>query len=508
MDRQEKKKLLAEFGKIPLDKRAVIYARYSTQNQTPESIERQNQLCHDYAKENGLTVIKEYHDEAKSGTQTATRSSYNRMLEDSAEGLFSKVIVFKLDRFSRNLRDFLNDQHMMNENGVQILSTLEILPDGISGKLVKYNLIIAAELYSDSVADHTTSAMYRNARRGNYNGGKVPLGYSAVDDGGNKKYVVDENESQIATFIFEQYAQGKSYSDLVKLLDQRGWRTKNGDRFCTGSFNSIFNNRIYIGEYGYGKGTSRAVVTKIPELQIVPAEIFEKVQKRMAQNKALAGRQRAKRGYILSRFVKCGVCGSNMHHEPIRSKGKARYDSYRCPTASKYDEHRERLCDNIRIRRKYLERYVMDKIFRDLFGNASLQDVTERLNALIREQARDSERELEEMQKLLKKNLQALKRLKTQKADGKHGLDWDDEVEKTKANIGELRKEISRLENKRDSMTCKPDDVMRLIKLVRSADIKKLKAPEIYEFMEAYLDSVTVDKEHVRVKLNLNRIVE
>lgn len=150
----------------------------------------------------------------------------------------------------------------------------------------------------------------------------------------------------------------------------------------------------------------------------------------------------------------------------------------------------------------------MDKIFRDLSGNASLQDVTERLNAVILEQARDSERELAEMQKLLKKNQQALKRLMTQKADGKHGLDWDDEVEKVNANIEEQRKAISELENKRDSMTCTPDDVMRRIRLVRSAKIKKLQAPEIYEFMEAYLDSVTVDKEYVRVKLNLNRIVE
>ena len=147
MDRQEKKKLLAKFGKIPLDKRAVIYARYSTDVQTPESIERQVQLCSDYAQENGLTVPKAYCDKAKSGTQTTTRYNYNQMLEDSAEGLFSKIIVFKLDRFSRNLRDFLNDQYTLNENGVQILSTLEILPDGISGKLVKYSLIIGAELY-------------------------------------------------------------------------------------------------------------------------------------------------------------------------------------------------------------------------------------------------------------------------------------------------------------------------------------------------------------------------
>ena len=511
MDKSEKRKLAAEFAKVPLEQRAVIYARYSTQNQTPESIERQISDCREYAARRGLTIVREYYDEAKSGTQTLTRDNYNQMLEDSADHLFSKVIVFKFDRFSRNLRDFLNDEYRLNMNGVQLLSTIEVTPEGISGKLIKYIVLIAAELYADSVADHTTAAVYRNAAQGNYNGGKIPYGYNVVSDGDHKKLVIDEEEAEILLAMFKMYAEGKSYADLVDYLCQIGARNKSGVPFCIGSFNSIFRNRIYVGEYGYGKRTDKAIVTKRPDLQIVPDEIMEKVKQRMAENKVLAGRKRGKRSYILSGFVTCGKCGRKMHHSTAyktTKKGKLPYAAYYCPGTGENDAQGNKKCDNLRVRRKYLERYVMDKIIRGLFGNASLKDVTEKLNAYILSQAKESERELEAQRKLLKKHKDSLERLKLQKEDGKDGLNWDKQIKKVKMNIRGTKKAIRKLELKRDSMTCTPDEVIQLIMLIRSKKIKKLDAVEIRDFMDAYLDCITVDDKYVRVQTKLNEIVK
>ena len=511
MDKTEIRKLNAEFGKIPLEQRAVIYARYSTQNQTADSIEHQKKKCHEYARKNGLTIIKEYYDEAKSGTQTLTRDWYNRMLEDSADHVFSKVIVFRFDRFSRNLRDFLNDEHRLNQNGVKVISTVEITPEGISGKLIKYIVMIAAELYADSVSDHTTAATYSNAAKGNYNGGKVPYGYKVVAEGDRKKLVIDEEEAEILLAIFRLYAEGKSYSDLAEYLDQIGARNKSGVRFKKGSFNSIFKNRIYGGEYCYGKRTDKAIVTKMPELQIVPDELMEKVRQRISENKVLAGRKRGKRPYILSGFVKCGKCGRNMHEEgtsKITKKGKLPYSAYNCPGTRDKDRHGNKKCDNRRVRRKYLERYVMDKIIRGLFGNASLKDVTAKLNAYILSQAGESERELARMQTLLKKHKESLNRLQIQKADGKDGLNWDEQIKTVKKNIRTTKEAIRKLELKRDSMTCTPDEVIQLIMLIRSKKIKKLDAVEIRDFMDAYLDCITVDDKYVRVQTKLNEIVK
>ncbi|MGN0837869.1 MAG: recombinase family protein [Pyramidobacter sp.] len=512
MDKTEIRKLNAEFGKIPLEQRAVIYARYSTQNQTADSIEHQYEECYEYARKNGLTIVKEYKDEAQSGTQTLTRDSYNRMLEDSADHVFSKVIVFRFDRFSRNLRGFLNDEHRLNQNGVKIISTIEITPEGISGKLIKYILMIAAELYAESVSGHTSAATYSNAAKGNYNGGKVPYGYKVVAEGDRKKLVIDEEEAAIILEIFKLYAEGQSYSELAEHLDQIGARNKNGLRFKEGSFNSIFNNTIYGGEYGYGKGTDKAIVTKMPELQIVPDDLLEKVRQRISENKSLAGRKRGKRFYPLSGKVKCRKCRRNMQIKPsTRRKNGKKYDytSYVCPNVKqKSADGSGMMCKCKGVILKDLENYVMDKIIRGLFGNASLKDVTRRLNEYILAQAKDSKQALDEQRKLLKKHKDSLQRLKMQKEDGKDGLNWDNQLARVKENILKTRENIRKLKLRRKGMTCTAKDVIQLIMLIKSEDIKRLDVPEIHEFIDAYLEKVTVSNKYIRVTTKLNELVD
>lgn len=83
---------------------AVIYARYSSHNQTEQSIEGQLQICHEFAQRNGYTIVGEYIDRAISGT-TDARPDFLRMIEDSAKKGFQFVIVYQLDRFARNRYD-------------------------------------------------------------------------------------------------------------------------------------------------------------------------------------------------------------------------------------------------------------------------------------------------------------------------------------------------------------------------------------------------------------------
>lgn len=503
MNKAEKRKLEAKYGDIPIEQRAVIYARYSTKNQTPESIERQKELCHDYAEKNGLTVIKEYQDKAKSGTKTLTRDGYNQMLEDSAERLFSKVLVFKFDRFSRNLRDFLNDEHRLNSNGVQILSTLEFIPDGKAGELFKVMLIQLAASYVDAVSDHTSSALYRKAKQGKYNGGKIPFGYTTAEDGDDKKFVIDEKEAEVIKFIFKQYEQGKSYEELAQILDQRGIRNKQGGRFTKGSFNSILNNRIYVGEIVYGKKTDRAVVTKAPELQIISDELFTNVQKRTEQNRSTAGQKSGRRHYILSGYVKCGKCGATMQLNSTSRTNKDKtypYSAYVCPNTKKKDKKGNKLCDCRGVRRKYLERYVIDKIVSRLLGSVSLKDLTDRLNAYIRSQEKELNKEL----KKKREDLKALKKrrdtLMTKIGDGINGLDC--EFYTTESHISEIRKEISDCKTRLKAKELEPDDVIELIIMLYKHKIRMLDIPEFHDFIKAYVKMIIVREDNIGFRFN------
>ncbi len=509
MDRGEIRKLEAKFGNIPLERRAVIYARYSTNCQKPASLEHQREQCNAFIAREGLTVVKIYEDAARSGTQTATRDSYNEMLDDSATGLFSKVVVFMLDRFSRNVRDFLNAEYLLNQRGVEVLSAPEPNIPGPFGRQMRIVWLAYAEAFVNTLVEHTEAGLYLNAAQGRYNGGKVPLGYRVVDCGTGKKLVIDPAGVETVQFIFEQYAQGKSYTDLVELLEQRGARTQKGEHFVVGSFNTLLKNRIYIGEYSYGKGTDKEVILHMPELQIVSDETFAKVQQRMSENKSIAGRKNSGVSYILSGLLKCRKCGANMYISSTNKKKNGKvypYSGYTCPNKGRRRQNRCTLKNG--VRRELIERVVIDQTIRRVFGTASLNDVTDRLNKYILSQAKESKRELKRMSKELKKNKADLSRLMTLKADRKEGLDWSDHVEATKKNISSIETAISELMLKRDSMKCTPDDVIALIMLLWNEKIMNSGLPEYRDFMKAYLAKLTADDDCIRFKFKLNEAVD
>lgn len=103
---------------------AVIYARFSSNNQREESIDAQVRACRQYAEQNGYAVIDVYADYAKSGTND-NRPEFQRMLEDSGTGKFDTVIIHKLDRFSRDRYDSIISKHKLKMNGCKLLSVLE-----------------------------------------------------------------------------------------------------------------------------------------------------------------------------------------------------------------------------------------------------------------------------------------------------------------------------------------------------------------------------------------------
>ena len=100
--------------------KAVIYARYSSDNQREESIEGQIRECKAYAERNSITILSSYIDRAFSA-KTDNRPDFQRMIKDSAKGLFDVIIVWKLDRFARNRYDSAHYKAILKKNGVKVL---------------------------------------------------------------------------------------------------------------------------------------------------------------------------------------------------------------------------------------------------------------------------------------------------------------------------------------------------------------------------------------------------
>ena len=108
---------------------AVIYARYSSDNQREESIEGQIRECTAYAEKNGITIVKHYIDRAISA-KTDNRPEFQQMIKDSDKKLFDIVLVWKLDRFARNRYDSARYKTQLKKNGVKLMSALRLSPRG------------------------------------------------------------------------------------------------------------------------------------------------------------------------------------------------------------------------------------------------------------------------------------------------------------------------------------------------------------------------------------------
>lgn len=114
----------------------VIYARYSSDNQREESIEGQLRECQAFAKKNDITLLEPYIDRALSA-KTDNRPNFLKMIKDSAAKKFDVVIVWKLDRFSRNRFDSAHYKNILRKNGIRVISATESISEGAEGILLE-----------------------------------------------------------------------------------------------------------------------------------------------------------------------------------------------------------------------------------------------------------------------------------------------------------------------------------------------------------------------------------
>ncbi len=117
-------------------KTAVIYARYSCDNQTEQSIDGQLRVCEEYAQRNNIFILNTYIDRAMSGTND-NRPDFQKMLKDSNRKEWDYVLVYKLDRFSRNKYETAIHKKTLRDNGVKVLSAMENIPDTPEGIILE-----------------------------------------------------------------------------------------------------------------------------------------------------------------------------------------------------------------------------------------------------------------------------------------------------------------------------------------------------------------------------------
>ena len=330
-------------------KTAVIYARYSSDNQTEQSIDGQLRVCQDFAQRNDMLILNTYIDRAMTGTND-NRPDFQQMIKDSENKDFQYIIVYRLDRFSRNKYETAKYKKILKDNGVKLLSAMENIPDTPEGIILESLLEGMAEYYSAELAQKVKRGMKETRLKGNYAGGVIPYGYKVE----NRKFIINEEQAEVIKYIFKQYSMGVNANQIVKSLTEKGILYK-GKPFLKNTIYKFLKNEKYTGLYKLDN-----VVYDEMYPQIIDKETFNKVNEKA---KSLQyGKQSLKRTYLLKNKLVCGYCGKTISAESGTSKYGNRFTYYKCIGIKKYHNG----CIKETIRQDLLEEFIVNTLLKEL----------------------------------------------------------------------------------------------------------------------------------------------
>ena len=374
----------------------VVYARYSSNAQTEQSIEGQLRVCREYAKNKGYSILHEYIDRAMTGTND-NRPEFQQMIKDSEKKTFQYVLVYKLDRFSRNKYDNALYKHKLQQNGVKVISATEAISDTPEGALMEGLLEMFAELYSKDLSQKVTRGLRESILKGNFVGGNILYGYQVKD----KKIIINEEQAPAVKFIFEEYAKGTRKTEIVEQLNKMGYRTNKGKKFTKQSIQNSLSNKKYIGLY-----KNDFVENNNYYPAIIDKAIFDKVQERLKLNKRFATMPKEK--FLLSGKVFCGHCGANMIGTSGTSHTGKTHAYYTC-----LERNKRHNCDKSNENKQKLEDFVFNKIYTKILQPNKIEEIADKLlqeyeNDINNTTLKQYERKIEEIEKQFDKITQQI----------------------------------------------------------------------------------------------------
>lgn len=329
-------------------KTAVIYARYSSDSQSEQSIEGQLRVCQDYAQRNNILILNTYIDRAMTGTND-NRPDFQRMIKESARREWDFVIVYKLDRFSRNKYESTIHKKTLKNNGVTLLSAMENIPDTPEGIILESLLEGMNQYFSAELSQKVRRGMKETRLKGNFTGGYLIYGYNVE----NRKVVINENQAEVVRFIFEQYSLGVYVKDIIKALTAKGIYN-HGKPFARNTVYNILKSEKYSGIYRHDGEVFENIYP-----QIVPTEIYERVRSKIDGNKY--GKRSVEVVYLLRQKMKCGYCGMPISAETGTSKNGQVKRYYKCSGRKRGSD-----CNKSVIRKDLLENLVIDTTLEEL----------------------------------------------------------------------------------------------------------------------------------------------
>jgi len=343
--------------------RVATYTRISTdEDRQPFSLGAQAERLEAYARsQDGWRIVRRFTDQASGAT--LDRPGLRQALSEASAGVYELLLVHRVDRLSRNVRQLAEIAENLDRSGVALRSATEPFDTSTAaGKMMLQMLAVFAEFERTTIVERITAGMERAASEGRWIVGSTPFGY--LRDRDNKQIVPDPARIAIVQRIFRMYAEERMGAEAIaQVLNAEGHRSKNGVPFARPNVLWILRNPVYVGKVAF-----RGKVHSGRHETIIDERTFEAVQAILAER---GESQALKRGhpsdYLLSGVLRCGRCWKAYVGTAAHGR-RNRYRYYICSTRYRYGTG---VCDGDRLPMEALEDAVVEQMA-EVFGDTAL----------------------------------------------------------------------------------------------------------------------------------------
>lgn len=443
-----------------------IYVRVSTEEQAKEgfSIRAQEQKLKDYARIKEWAIHKIYIDEGISGKNITDRPQINQLIKDIKKRLIKNVLIFKIDRLTRNTSDLIYLINLFNEYNCAFNSLCESIDTQTpSGRMFIKIIGIFAEFERENIVERTKLGFERKVKEG-YSLCTRTASYGYTRNIGDKIQKINEKEAVIVREVFDMFVHhGKSFLDIAKNLNERNIPTKENSVWIARSIRNMLTNCNYIGKVRYAtKDEERNFEVQGNHEPIISNELYEEAQELISKISKKSYTKRPKEENYFSGVLYCAKCGARLvtHNDLYKNKSgeKIFKSGYRC------SNYIRKTCSASNISQKSVETAFMDYI-----------EQIEDFSAINEIQLEENRKAKDNNIKLIEKLNNQLKNLENKEKEilnsyVDNNLNFDryiqlkDYIEDEKCKVCKQLEEVSAIEEDTEEMIIKKEDIIKNLK--------------------------------------------
>lgn len=452
-------------GAIPGMIRAAGYGRVSTEEQANEghSLEAQREFNLGYINNEKWLLAGYFEDPGYSG-KNLKRPEISRLLNEIKAENIDAVVVHKLDRLTRDIKDLYELLQLFEEKNVKLVSISEkIDTSSAMGRMFVFMLGIFAQWYRENLAEEVTKGMRKRAQKGLHNITVNLYGYVREADGA---LTIKEEEAKWVRWIFEKYVSGVGSTNIAKQLNELGIRRNQGAQWDQHKVMMTLTNHHYVGKTHWKSvKDEESIIREGAHDAIISDELFERAQRLLARRREGLVSMNSYE-YVLGGLLRCGSCGGKYKGKYNKKTGRKLYRAYVCSNFERYGT-----CDQGGVS----EDKIIALLFRsmDLIGqDYTRKDMPERENT-----------EEEEIRKSLRES--EARRERWQMAYGDGNMPYEDFSRRMKeemARVSELEDKLSTIPQQVVSYLT-PDEAVNVINGIKEhwGDLEQSTRKEIIQ---------------------------